>query len=120
MDLSIFFEGRGGVGVWDLQSLGERCRAGDLGLRLDSKDSKELRVFCLRIRDGEEEDRERLGLSGFGGLLTDCQSKLSSVGGSWVWWGSGTLMKDGKLQACGFEAIVEIIVIFWFIIYEGL
>jgi hypothetical protein len=71
LDLSFFFEVRNFVEIWDLQSLGERSRAEDLRLRLDSKDSKELRVFCLRIRDGDDEDRERLGLSEFRSLLTD-------------------------------------------------
>jgi hypothetical protein len=109
--LSFFFEVRNFVEFRDLQGLGERSRV-DLRLWLDSIDSKELRLVSLRIKDGDDEDRERLGLSEFGSLWIDGQSKLSSVGWSWVFWKSGTLMKDGKLQAWGFDTIAEIIVFF--------
>jgi hypothetical protein len=57
LDLSFFFEVRNFVEFGDLQGLGERSRV-DLRLWLDSIDNKELRLVSLRIKDGDDEDRE--------------------------------------------------------------
>ena len=78
------------------------------GLRLEERgERREFGKGEIRMREGGDEERELLGLCGFWSLWVDGQSRLSDVGGGWGWWGAGGVMKDGKLQECGFDAIEE-------------